>query len=149
MSPVRNQATRLSSAAIRNLKARVALMTRKLLSVLGVGLLAVALTGCSANDQIVRGQCPPSSQCGPSGGAGGGGGCRLFGGCAGGGNCGGLCGHGAGNPNGINLPFHPVHRNYVDYQVPTNLSYPKQNTPAATVQYPYYTLKGPSDFFMK
>ena len=119
-------------------------MTRKLLSVLGVGLLAVALTGCSASNQIVRGQCPPSNQCPPPGGAGGGGGgCSLFGGCAGGGLC-----HGGGGAHGINLPFHPVHRNYIDYRVPTNLSYPEPNTPAAVVQYPY-TLKGPSDFFMK
>lgn len=47
----------------------------------------------------------------------------------------------------LNLPFHPVHRNYVDYRAPRNLSYPENNTPAATVQYPYYTVRGPTDFF--
>ncbi len=47
----------------------------------------------------------------------------------------------------LNSPLHPVHRNYVDYRAPRNLSYPEQNTPAATVQYPYYTLRGPTDFF--
>ena len=113
-------------------------MTRKLMSVLGVGLLAFALTGCSGN-QVLRGQCPPpgynvnckSAQCGGRG------------------LCGdSLCG-GSGAGNKLNLPFHPVHRNYVNYKVPNNLSYPQQNTPAATVQYPYYTLKGPTDFFMK
>lgn len=122
-------------------------MTRKLMTLLGVGMLAVALTGCAGQNQVVRGQCPPD-QCAPGGG-GAAAGCKLFGGCGGGGLCGGKCGAGGASANHINLPFHPVHRNYVDYQVPTNLSYPTPNTPAATVQYPYYTLKGPSDFFMK
>ncbi|MFK7821858.1 MAG: hypothetical protein AB8G99_24375 [Planctomycetaceae bacterium] len=110
-------------------------MTQKLMSILGVGVLAFALTGCAAGDQVVRGQCPPEA-----------GGCASGGQCGGGGRCGGrTCGGG----QHLNLPFHPVHRNYVNYQVPKNLSYPQQNTPAATVQYPYYTTKGPTDFFMK
>lgn len=62
------------------------------------------------------------------------------------GRCGGTA---AGCQSCLNLPFYPVHRNYVHYDVPTDLSYPQQNTPAAVVQYPYYTLKGPSDFFMQ
>lgn len=33
------------------------------------------------------------------------------------------------------------------YVPPQNLSYPAPNQPGAVVQYPYYTLKGPSDFF--
>ena len=32
---------------------------------------------------------------------------------------------------------------------PRNLVYPPDNTPAAVVQYPYYTCKGPDDYFMK
>jgi hypothetical protein len=32
---------------------------------------------------------------------------------------------------------------------PQQLVYPPANSPAAVVQYPYYTHKGPSDFFLK
>lgn len=116
---------------------RVALMAGKLMSVLGVGLLAFALTGC-ASDQTFRGQCPPGSTVN----------CKNQR-CGGRGLCGDTRCGGGGATNRLNLPFHPVHRNYVDYQAPSNLSYPQQNTPAATVQYPYYTTKGPTDFFMK
>lgn len=43
----------------------------------------------------------------------------------------------------------PHHKHYYSYAEPQNLLYPPANTPAAMVQYPYYTVKGPSDFFMK
>ncbi len=33
------------------------------------------------------------------------------------------------------------------YVPPQGLSYPPANQPASVVQYPYYTLKGPDDFF--
>jgi hypothetical protein len=49
----------------------------------------------------------------------------------------------------MNLPFHPVHRNFHTYDVPQGLTYPQQDTPAAVYQYPYYTTRGPTDFFMK
>jgi hypothetical protein len=48
-----------------------------------------------------------------------------------------------------NLPFHPVHRNFHTYSTPQNLMYPPQNAAPATYQYPYYTHRGPTDFFMK
>ncbi len=119
----------------------VAEMAQKLLSIVGAGMLAVALSGCTAaGPSVVRGQCPPGGSCQPGYGACQPGGCPT-----------GTCQSGNCGPGGscMNLPFHPVHRNYMNYQVPTNLSYPEPNTPAAVVQYPYYTLKGPSDFFMK
>lgn len=47
----------------------------------------------------------------------------------------------------MNVPFHPVHRNYYNVDMPRDLRYPAQNT-SAVVQYPYYTTKGPSDFFL-
>jgi hypothetical protein len=50
---------------------------------------------------------------------------------------------------GCNLPFHPVHRNFHTYDAPSGLMYPADDTPAATYQYPYYTHRGPTDFFMK
>ena len=56
---------------------------------------------------------------------------------------------GVGCDHCINLPFHPVHRNFHTYSVPRGLTYPEQDTPAAMVQYPYYTFRGPTDFFMK
>jgi hypothetical protein len=35
------------------------------------------------------------------------------------------------------------------YETPRKLSYPPAHVPPSFVQYPYYTLKGPSDFFMQ
>ena len=49
----------------------------------------------------------------------------------------------------INLPFHPVHRNSYTYNVPRGLMYPPAPSPAGIYQYPYYTLRGPTDFFME
>ncbi len=43
----------------------------------------------------------------------------------------------------------PNHYHWYQYDEPKNLVYPQANTPAAIVQYPYYTLKGPECFFMK
>ena len=45
--------------------------------------------------------------------------------------------------------WHPTHRHWFKYRQPRDLVYPPANTPAAIVQYPYYNVKGPSDFFMK
>jgi hypothetical protein len=49
----------------------------------------------------------------------------------------------------LNVPFHPVHRNFHTYDVPQGLSYPQEENPTAAVQYPYYTFRGPTDFFMQ
>lgn len=52
------------------------------------------------------------------------------------------CGHGC---------MHPFPHHYQTYQYdwPQNQVYPTQGVPAGVVQYPYYTLRGPTDFFMK
>jgi hypothetical protein len=50
---------------------------------------------------------------------------------------------------GAGLGHHPTHYNWFSYEQPRNLVYPPANQPAAVIQYPYYTVKGPSDFFMK
>jgi len=57
--------------------------------------------------------------------------------------------NGVGCDQCLNLPFHPVHRNFQTFSAPQGLSYPQQDTPPATYQYPYYTFRGPTDFFMK
>jgi hypothetical protein len=49
------------------------------------------------------------------------------------------CGHG----------WAPTHYHTFEYRQPKNLVYPPANQPAAVVQYPYYTVKGPSCFFYK
>ena len=49
----------------------------------------------------------------------------------------------------INLPFHPIHRNSYTYNVPRGMMYPPAPSQAGIYQYPYYTLRGPTDFFMK
>lgn len=62
----------------------------------------------------------------------------------------GRCGRGGFGPDRcLNLPCHPVHRNFHTYDAPSGLTYPQQDTPPATYQYPYYTTRGPTDFFMK
>lgn len=52
-----------------------------------------------------------------------------------------VLGHG---PNGF-----PTHYQTYDYRWPQNQVYPVGPLPAGMVQYPYYTLRGPTDFFMK
>lgn len=44
--------------------------------------------------------------------------------------------------------WRPTHHNYFSYSEPTGLVYPPANQPPAVVQYPYYTVKGPDDFFL-
>ncbi len=130
------------------------------------GAIGLTLTGCSATSPTMRAQspnasfasygspmeggwdscdaggmscdcqsgaCPPGAMCPPGAGACPTGSCR-------GGKCHGQC---------LNLPFHPVHRNFHSYQVPRGLSYPQDDAPPASYQYPYYTTRGPTDFFME
>ena len=42
------------------------------------------------------------------------------------------------------LDFQHLYR----YKAPQNLKYPPANQPAGVVVYPYYTVKGPDDFFL-
>ena len=47
------------------------------------------------------------------------------------------------------LPMrHPQHYQTYQSDWPQNMVYPQQ-VPSGMVQYPYYTLRGPTDFFMK
>ncbi|MEX0718062.1 MAG: hypothetical protein WD066_15825 [Planctomycetaceae bacterium] len=55
--------------------------------------------------------------------------------------------HGYGGAGGGN--WGPQHRTFHTYHHPTDLRYPSPHVPAAIVQYPYYTNRGPTDFFMK
>jgi len=48
------------------------------------------------------------------------------------------CGHGC-----------PHHHMTYQYKWPENLVYPAPVMPAGMIQWPYYTLRGPTDFFMK
>jgi hypothetical protein len=43
--------------------------------------------------------------------------------------------------------WRPTHHHTWDYTPPTDLRYPDPNQPPAVMQYPYYTVKGPTDFF--
>jgi hypothetical protein len=49
-------------------------------------------------------------------------------------------------PRGL---WNPSHHHVYDYHTPKNLVYPPDCQQPAMVQYPYYTVKGPTDFFMK
>jgi hypothetical protein len=54
------------------------------------------------------------------------------------------CGRGCGYRNGM-----PQHYQTQQIDYPQNMVYPQQGVPSGMVQYPYYTLRGPTDFFMK
>jgi len=99
------------------------------------GAIGLVAAGCASATPTLRGQSPDyghstwgAGECPPSGN------CHT-----------GHCHSGAG----CNLPFHPVHRNFHTYSKPEGLMYPAENTAPALYQYPYYTLRGPTDFFMK
>ncbi|MCA9082867.1 MAG: hypothetical protein KDA81_02370 [Planctomycetaceae bacterium] len=125
------------------------------------GAIGLATTGCSVTSPTMRGQSPGGAFASYEDGYGdsysgsgacNGGYCDPGMGCPPGGSCQpGMPCHSCGPQCGpcLNLPFHPVHRNFHTYDVPKNLTYPQQNTPAAVYQYPYYTTRGPTDFFMK
>ena len=118
--------------------------------VLVSGLISV-LVGCQSGPPVVRGQNPMSppnaAMMGPPPGP------MYYDGPAGQGSD---CESGHCHPNGAQCPtcapknfWVPKHHHTYDYKQPKNLSYPAQNQPAGVVVYPYYTCKGPSDFFMK
>jgi len=46
------------------------------------------------------------------------------------------------------MPWHPTHHHMFSYEQPKNLSYPTSQMGSLT-RYPYYTFKGPDDFFHK
>ena len=43
----------------------------------------------------------------------------------------------------------PTHHHTWETKIPKNLRYPPANQPPAIIQYPYYTVKGPDDFFFE
>ena len=113
-----------------------------------------ALVGCQTNHSIVRGQTPAPAASPASGPMAPMPGPMYYNGPAGAGpmNCPPCHNH----PHGAECPlcapdnfWTPTHHHTYDYKQPRDLVYPPQNQPAAAVVYPYYTLKGPSDFFMK
>ena len=119
-------------------------MKARLTIALAAGVLAAWCTGCSNSPGIVRAQSPagpdavqhaqyvghgpeavtPASyeNCDPN----------AYGGAG--------CGDSS---------WHPTHYHWYTYEAPRNLVYPPQNVPASVIQYPYYTCKGPDDFFKK
>lgn len=139
--------------------------------------LTLVTTGCATNQSIVRGQSPNGGDQGvqqtsfaymaahldhnteaslyhqTSGGYQGayGGEYGAYGAaCPPGGGC---PPYGAGYPpqsecDGmlIRSPWHPTHHHTFSYEQPANLRYPS-NQPGSLVRYPYYTFKGPDDFF--
>lgn len=58
------------------------------------------------------------------------------------------CQHGFGR-NCLYCNGMPKHYQTYQYDWPENMVYPTQGVPAGMVQYPYYTLRGPTDFFMQ
>ncbi len=118
------------------------------------GAIGLVMTGCAAISPTMRAQSPDATQVSHSGG-GSGHKCAV---CDSGFTSAGIplnCDNGAcqncgpGRAPCVNLPFHPVHRNFHTYDVPQGLTYPQNDTPAAVYQYPYYTTRGPTDFFVK
>ncbi len=128
-------------------------MHRYTLAVLFSGAIGIFVTGCSSTTPVMRGQSPQEPW---AAGAVMADGCPMCQSSAGPGgqmvhapNCDRCPPSQRGHNGHCNLPFHPVHRNFHTYSTPQNLMYPPENVAPATYQYPYYTHRGPTDFFMK
>ena len=133
-------------------------MNKFSLLVLAAGLLLPITQGCSQNSQIVRGQSPQGPQqqmASMPGGAPG-----YYGGYQGMnpdlGPGGSYCpqpmpGMNGNCPQGMGGAFgDSAYCNGNRWCGPTSYNmYPPQNDVPAVVQYPYYTTKGPDDFFLK
>ena len=125
-------------------------MLGRLSMILLSGAIGLSLTGCSATSPTMRAQspcesggCQPGGTCNPGYGTG----CPPGAVCYSGAACHNCDNCQSGCEPCMNLPCHPVHRNFHTYDVPRNLSYPDASQPPAAVQYPYYTTRGPTDFF--
>ncbi|MBI1312568.1 hypothetical protein GC176_14845 [bacterium] len=97
--------------------------------------------GCSQNQSLVRGQTPMEHYDTPAQSG------MYYGGPSYGPN-----GHyecPACPQNCQNDWWRPTHHHTWEYHAPQDLVYPAENQPNAVQQYPYYTVKGPSDFFMQ
>jgi len=105
-------------------------MNARLACGLAAGLLLPLVTGCQAPTGVVRGQNPAGMQYAPPTQAT-------------------AAHHPQENPEGQLGAFHGGHYHTFDYRAPKNLVYPPANMPGAVVQYPYYTLRGPTDFFQE
>jgi hypothetical protein len=135
-------------------------MQLRAVTILLSGAIGILSVGCASTTPTMRGQSPQASFASWSSGPVMADGCPMCqssvgpngsvvhsGDCQ---NCPpGQGGCHNGCQTGCNLPFHPVHRNFHTYHVPQGLMYPPQNSAPAFYQYPYYTLRGPTDFFMK
>ena len=122
------------------------------------GAIGLLTTGCAAISPTMRAQSPDATQVSYGGGGHGATSANQCATCDSGYTSAGMpanCDNGAcqscgpGRAPCVNLPCHPVHRNFHTYDAPRGLSYPQNDTPAAVYQYPYYTTRGPTDFFMK
>ena len=89
-----------------------------------------------ANCQRNGGNCPPQGNYCPPQGFGGACPHGIQGGC-----------RGCNTAGGRAPDWYPQHHKTYSYSVPNDLSYPAQNAVGGAVVYPYYTHKGPSDFF--
>ncbi len=105
------------------------------------GAIGLTLSGCaSLSSPVTRAQSPQIQPTGWETAS-----CQSCQNCQGMG----ACNNGCHDPNQlINLPFHPVHRNSYTVNAPKNLMYPPSPSQAGITQYPYYTFRGPTDFFM-
>ncbi|RLS53963.1 MAG: hypothetical protein DWH91_13055 [Planctomycetota bacterium] len=55
--------------------------------------------------------------------------------------------HGGCRSCGTANDWYPKHHFSYSYSVPNDLKYPSPNAVGGAIAYPYYTFKGPSDFF--
>ena len=120
-------------------------MLNRTMTLLFSGAIGVTMTGCAGTSAVTRAQSPQSLitaweqyRDGNS--------CKQ---CQSGTCQSGTCQRGYDTNTLINLPGHPTHRNSFTYNVPEDLMYPPSPTQAAVYQYPYYTFRGPTDFFME
>ena len=105
-------------------------MTTRIALCLGLGLSLSLAVGCQNPRGIVRGQAPNAAA--PANAAPVSNNSMMHGG-----------------PHQQRGALHAGHHHTFEYKAPEGLRYPPANQPPAVVQYPYYTLRGPTDFFQK
>ena len=130
-------------------------MVSRLICGLSACFLLIFSVGCASSPGVVRGQSPEiaggvrnAAYYGPANGH-----VTRAGYDAGSGHHGapdshGHCQHSVSGTGDAHWVPH-LHHNFYTVDMPSNLRYPMPNTPMAIVQYPYYTVRGPTDFFAK
>ena len=116
-------------------------MSQRFMMMLLSGTIGITITGCEITSLVTRAQSPPI-QTATWGQEVTGASCQNCQGSEGCSSC-------VDPRQRINLPFHPMHRNSYTVNAPRNMMYPPSPSQSGITQYPFYTFRGPTDFFVQ